>query len=348
MAAAGRRLTSDPRRAIDELSASWEACTGAPTSHTFRIGGLVIRLRGVGTVLERMLPAFEHHTLADAATAEPDLTVLIWDLSVTGHRPHLAGDVFHVDGDHDESRSGGEQRVRYDWPQQAIQVWDADSATGYWVIEDPDRLAWWEEAAPLRPMLAWFLTAHGRYFAHGAAVAVDDRAVLLVGPGGSGKSTTALRCQRAGLDYLGDDYCLVGTFGDGDDHVVASLYRTAKLRPVDGPGFEAELARNEEGRKIVLTVDAAHGGAVIERARLVGVASVEVGDTATTEFIAGRAGVVMQALAPTTFEQLPGVGARSLRAFAAMLRSVPTGTMRLGHDPDGVVAAVRNRIEEWA
>ncbi|TDT15627.1 hypothetical protein BDK89_1202 [Ilumatobacter fluminis] len=348
MATAGRRLTSDPRRAIAELRASWTACTGPVTSFAFRLGGLTIRLHGAGTVLERLVPAFEHHPPVEDTTVAPDLTVLVWDLSITEHRPHLAGDVFHVDGDHDESRSGGEVRVRYDWPQQAIQVWDADEATGYWVIEDPDRLAWWEEAAPLRPMLAWFLTAQGWYFAHGAAVAVDDRAVLLVGPGGSGKSTTALRCQRAGLDYLGDDYCLVGTFGDDDGYVVASLYRTAKLRPVDGPGFEAELTRNEEGRKIVLTVDDRHGGAVIGRARLLGVASVEVGSGATTEFSAGHAGTVLQALAPTTFEQLPGVGARSLRAFATMLRSVPTGIIRLGHDTAGVVTAVRDRIEDWS
>ena len=347
MAAAGRRLTSDPRPAIGELRASWRACTEPVESYTFEVGGLVLRLTGAGTVLGRMIAAFDHHPAVESSV-EPDLTVLIWDLSVTSHWPHLPGDMFHVDGDHDESRSGGEIRVRYDWPQQAMMVWDSDAATGYWVIEDPTRLAWWEEAAPLRPMLAWWLTSAGRYFAHGAAVALDGRAVLLVGPGGSGKSTTALRCQRSGLDYLGDDYCLVGTFEEGDHHVVASLYRTAKLRPVDGPGFEAELTRHEHGRKIVVAVGGGEGGAIIERARLVGVASVEVGCGPSTGFSPGRSGAVLQALAPTTFEQLPGVGGRSLTAFAAMLRTLPTGTIELGHDADGIVAAVRRRIEEWS
>jgi hypothetical protein len=350
-------VTVDPRQVLGELQASWDMCRGTPVATTIVVGGLVLRLEGHGSILARLLPALSHHPVVPDGTP-PDLTVKIWDLTMTGQRPIVPGELFQLQGDDDlGSAETGEIRFRYDWPQRVIQAWDASTRTAWWVAEQPDTIEWWEEAAPLRPVLAWWLTAHGRYLAHGAALAIDGRAVLLVGPGGSGKSTTALRAQRAGIDFLGDDYCLVGPAEtamapaarvESGGYHVGSLYRTVKLRPVDGPAFETQLARNEHGRKIVLSIDGERGGRLLCGADLCGVAAVEIGSGATTHFEPGQAGRVLRALAPTTFEQLPGVGGRSLRAFGTMLRSLPTGVLRLGDDPDGVVAAVRDRIEAWS
>lgn len=354
MAAAGRRLIADPRPTFDELQTSWEACRDATfVTDTFAVGGLVLRIEGFGSLPPRMLPALSHHP---RTSADPDLTVRIWDLSVTAVRPLVPHEFFHARGDRDvlDGFAASEARVRYDWPQQVIQAWDADSRTAWWVAERPDTVEWWEEAAPFRPVLAWWLTSRERYFAHGAALSRDGKAVMLVGPGGSGKSTTALRANRAGLDFLGDDYCLIGRAatamaGHADGaYQVGSIYRTVKLRPVDGPAFESELARNEVGRKIVLSIDDGCGGRMVTGAQLVGVAAVEVAETSETNIETGRPGRVLQALAPTTFDQLPGVGGRSLAAFGAMLRTVPTGVVRLGADADGVVEAVRSLLEEWS
>ena len=201
-------------------------------------------------------------------------------------------------------------------------------------------------------MLAWWQASNGRYFAHGAALAVDGKAVLLVGPGGSGKSTTALRAQRAGLDFLGDDYCLVAAAETGvvdgleRGYAVASVYRTVKLRPVDGPARETQIAANDEGRKTVLALDPQHGG-LLTSAELVGVAAVGLG-AVTAEVQRGRPTEVLRALAPTTFVQLPGIGRRSFAAFGAMLRSLPTAVVRFGPDGDEVVDTVRTLIEEWS
>ena len=350
-------MTDDPRQVLDEIEASWDACQGVPFATTVALGGLVLRLEGHGDILARLLPALSHHPVLPDAT-RPDVTVKVWDLTVSDQRPIVPGAWFRLQGDDDlGSAETGEIRFRYDWPQRVIQAWDATARTIWWVAEQPDTIEWWEEAAPLRPVLAWWLTANGRYLAHGAALAIDARAVLFVGPGGSGKSTTALRAQRAGIDFLGDDYCLVGpaptamaptTPGESDGYHVGSLYRTVKLRPVDGPAFETELTRNEHGRKIVLSIDGEHGGRLLRGAHLVGVVAVEIGSAATTQFEPGRPGRVLRALAPTTFEQLPGVGGRSLQAFGAMLRTLPTGVLRLGHHPDGVVDAVRDRIADWS
>jgi hypothetical protein len=58
------------------------------------------------------------------------------------------------------------------------------------------------------------------------AVGTHERAELLTGKGGIGKSTTALSCLRSGLSYLADDYLIVRL---EPEPIVYSLYCTAKL-----------------------------------------------------------------------------------------------------------------------
>lgn len=69
------------------------------------------------------------------------------------------------------------------------------------LLADPARLA--EEI--LDPLLLFMLTRSGRIPLHAAGFLLGGRAVLLYGPGGSGKSSLALEAARAGLPVLGDD-----------------------------------------------------------------------------------------------------------------------------------------------
>ena len=62
------------------------------------------------------------------------------------------------------------------------------------MLEDASRLPPWERACPLRALLTWWAAPERLLMAHGAAVGSGEGALLLAGPGGSGKSTTALAC----------------------------------------------------------------------------------------------------------------------------------------------------------
>lgn len=72
---------------------------------------------------------------------------------------------------------------------------------------DPADGSWLEELVAF--VLAWVLGTHGRFVLHAAAVARDDRALLVLGHTGAGKSTLSGACLEAGWQLLGDDQVVV-------------------------------------------------------------------------------------------------------------------------------------------
>ena len=73
------------------------------------------------------------------------------------------------------------------------------------------------------------LGKHKQQVVHAASVGTKDGAVLIVGKGGSGKSTSALACLNAGMYYLGDDYTLISN--DSNPQVLQPLlFRKSKCR----------------------------------------------------------------------------------------------------------------------
>ena len=85
----------------------------------------------------------------------------------------------------------------------------------------------------LRAGLAWRLPQRGAALLHAAGLIVDDRAFLLVGAEGSGKSTWARLGVEAGARALSDDLVLVERGGSGMEALGAPFRSThlADYRP---------------------------------------------------------------------------------------------------------------------
>ena len=130
----------------------------------------------------------------------------------------------------------------------------------YWA-QAAEHIPPWEIASPLRAILGWWALENDDLLVHGAAVGWAEDGLLLTAQGGSGKSTTALACLQAGLNYTGDDYVLLS--GQAPD--IYSLYNTAKLYPQHLHKTLPELAKcvfsevNPDYDKVVL--DLPVGGA---------------------------------------------------------------------------------------
>ena len=199
---------------------------------TFRFAG--------GRLVEDLTASFAHLPTHDDSGG---LTVNCWVADPDDELPPLPQEAFpETNLARRVDPADASLRTHYDWEGRTILVHDLDTATAWRCCADPDLIPWWERAAPLRMSLAWHLDQNGSSFLHGAAVTRAEDAALIVGPGGSGKSTTALSCLLAGFGYLGDDYCA----SSADGERVHSVYGSAKLAPVGldaVEGFETLLRR---------------------------------------------------------------------------------------------------------
>lgn len=81
----------------------------------------------------------------------------------------------------------------------------------------------------LGPIMGFVLRQRGLTSLHASAVAVDDRAIVFIGPPGAGKSTTAAMFARQGHSVISDD--IVPLLDRGNDFAVQSGYPCVCLWP---------------------------------------------------------------------------------------------------------------------
>src|SRR5439155_5504613 len=159
--------------------------------------------------------------------------------------------------------------------------------------------------------------------------------VLLAGKGGSGKSTTALRCVEAGLRYLADDYCM---FSIGPPPKAFSMYNTAKLNGVPDlqrqPRFLCMLENPDAAgdEKFLMFLERHLPESLVPSFPIRAVLVPRVTDARATQISDISPGVALAALGPTTLFQRPGSAESALRAMGELVRSVPCYELRLGTD----------------
>ena len=186
------------------------AAAGGATDRFYSVGGLSLRLRFAGPALIPLLTPALAHLSAEPGGA-PALTVCLWDSASTGTPPpappwppenrQARGEIVgYNDGRIFTAHHGG---------SGALSMYEAPPGRAvYWVL-DAARVPYYESGAPLRTILHWWLGRRGRQVLHAGAVGAAAGGALLVGKGGSGKSTTAAACLGTTLRYAGDDYCAV-------------------------------------------------------------------------------------------------------------------------------------------
>jgi hypothetical protein len=208
-----------------------------------------------------------------------------------------------------------------------------------------DHLPDWERAAPLRSALSWILRQQDIHLLHSAAVAQAGAGALLLGAGGAGKSTAALRCQQAGMDFLGDDICAVQA---SPTPRVFNVYGTAKTVWSDlerFAAFQPLLISKPDSLKAVYTLNRAGSNHITQSSnirvlllldRSLPVGSFQRAEPAKTVAIA----------ASTTTSFLPGNGGKMLSALADIARNLPVLRISLGEDPQDAAALVKRAIQD--
>ncbi len=307
--------------------------------HDIALAGQFIRLKFVGPALvDRIMPALSHLAIVNDGDRRPDLTIHLWDGRSTGcslpPSPWTAADFKarrQIEG-----ADGPGYRVAYDLYCGVFSLTALDQKTAYWWVPDAERLPVYESAAPVREILqAWFEN-RGGILAHAAALGNDDGAILLVGRGGSGKSTTAMACVSDTMRLLGDDYCLLTqTSGKMTVH---SLYSSAKLTDRSlqfFPQFQSLVQnpqRDDDAKAMLFTYPALpmQQAAPVKAIVLLRIAGLR--ETALSRVSPLKA---LMALAPSSILQLSGMGQGALDMFRMLAAQTPTYALDLGGHPRG-------------
>lgn len=315
---------------FDRARRDFEARSAAVHEARVTLAGRTVLFRFASAALAvKLLKAFRH---LPQATSEADLTVCAWEGgSAEGREYELAA----AAPAYGLAFADGTVRVAVELASRRLEAYDRRNKTGLFHVPDAEAMPGWEQGAPFLRILHWWASDEGLQLVHGAAVGTPDGAALLVGRGGSGKSTTALASIGSVLQYISDDYCLLETgptprvhsiFGSGKADE-ASARRLPKLEDA----FRTAYA-DPNGKSIIFVAEHAASDMLLSAPLKAIVVPKIAGGTECSAQALPR-GEALRALAPSTMFQLPGGRAEALSRMSALLRALPCFRLKLGGDP---------------
>ncbi|MEX1047628.1 MAG: hypothetical protein WD757_01695 [Actinomycetota bacterium] len=315
----------------------------------FRVAGAVVQLRFAGDALaDQMTRAFSH--IQADAYADPDFIVQLWDSDSTGVTPPVAFDAGGVEPGGLSPRHlwrGSDGRMGVAQPGEgSLSLIEPATARGLFWFHDAAKLPFWEVASPLRLVLGWWLAARGTPLIHAGAVGRGGEGVLLVGRGGSGKSTTALSCA-ASMQFVSDDYAVLVP---GIRPEVHSLYCSGKLEPdnLHRVGYAADMPWNAdrlENEKAVVFVPEVAPDSVVASLQTRAVAASRIGAGSSTTYHPLPAAKAFAALAASTILQITGSRDEGLGPMAELLGSVPCYALELGNEAAEIPETINRLLD---
>ncbi len=318
------------------FAAAWDR--HAADEQWLRIARRRVRMRFAGGRMAEIIPpAFGH--LQCAAADRADLTILLWDTASTGVEPPplpWRADLLDRIG-----KVGGwcDARLTTVHEPETGQLWvfDRQSMTAVVWMNDVDAVPLWDRIHPLRRLLHVWGRGFGADLVHAGAVGIDGVGVLVVGPGGTGKSTTVLAAMQAGMLSAGDDYVLVD---GGSSPTAHALYGTMRLHQTHLDRFPGLMAHRDHvfqepwsGRAKITSYMSRHRpDRLTGELRLVGVVVPQVVEDARAELAPETAGRALLALAPSSILQVDPTDGGMLARLTWLCRGLPCWRLPLGPD----------------
>ena len=322
--------------ASDFLAQVWEATENAlPDRQSFACGDLTVSLETPGpewtTLLtqaichRRQAPADLHLRVVGREQLQllPPFPLALAKESSRGRIPEWCDQQFLAVG-----------------ASYALFLCDRTSGRALVFYDRPEAIPTWDLCAPFRIPLGFLLPAAGYHLVHGAAVSTELGCCLLIGKGGSGKSSSALVAlsPETRLGFLGEDYLLVEELGQ----TVHPFYRSMK---VDARGLQRmpwlldfESLGEQEGKSCRLVPRKLMGAAAPLRAL------VWPDRQSDVAMLGIPRGTALRKFAPSSLFQNPNAGPEDFRALVNLCRGLESFGMGLGDSP--LPETVEQRILE--
>ncbi|MBU3728297.1 MAG: hypothetical protein FGM37_03485 [Phycisphaerales bacterium] len=325
---------------------------GSPDAQVMdtRIAGTRVRIRFANTALRHAIGRALEHLRMPLAMDPPDLTIGVWDSVSAGvpmPRPPWPLDCLTARGD--IAGFGSPQcRVSFHVPSGMLSMLEPDTGRGMLWIRDAAAIPRYVRSMPMLPILHWWTGGHGMQLVHAGAVGDASGGALLAGAGGSGKSCTALACALAGMSYVSDDYCVIGSGPSPRAHSVFSTGRlhasdVARLQPPDA-WMRCSDSRPDD--KTILFLGDCASGLVTPELPITVILLPRSGRWRETCCEPASPSAAMRSLMDVTMSQLPHAGQHAVGLIASLVRSVPCRYLNLGADGRPVADVVREQIRD--
>jgi hypothetical protein len=335
----------------DVLSAQHEAAqkAGGQTEYTYRLGVDTIRLCFASDALIPVItPALAHLSAPLDAGQPVDLTVYLWDVKSTGIQPPARvwewadnparGDV--------HSLTDARFQTAYNHHARLLNLLDRERNIAIYCMGNAAAMPFDFRGSPLLNILHWWPQPRGLQLVHGGAVGVESGGVLIVGKGGSGKSTTTLACLQSRLQFAADDYCLLQTSGEPS---IYSIYSSAKLEvenlfrlPYLTPLMGNPDALHGSGEKATIFLQQHYPEKLIAHFPLKAILVPRITGETQTRLQPTSRMAAMQALTISTIVQLSGADKAAFDGIANVVKNVPSYALELGTDMGQMVAALED------
>lgn len=325
-----------------------EVDADGPIIRDYKIGNRSIKLVFAGDALLRHLtPAIQHLATSDNLPAE--LEIYIWDNKSTGIEiPPSPWDVSDIISRGEIWRFESSQfKISYSSHNHSFFLLNVNNNSGIYYTDSSKWVSQHDCGAPLLQILKWWFDHHQAHILHAAAIGTSKGAVLLVGKGGSGKSTTALTCLDAGLTYLGDDYSLLINQGKP---TIYSLYCSGKvdLENINWfPSFADDISPHEfpEAEKALFLFHPSKRSQLTTGLPIKAVLIPKINHELMPKLTRISPAQAFVSLAPSTILQFRGSDNQALSGMSKLVRQVPCYELSLSDELSTIPTLISTLLE---
>lgn len=325
---------------------------GGSKQHSFSIAEKTISLTASSEKLVDLLfKAFSH--LPSSTPASDSLKIVVWDnkecnLTFEFPSPHCLGNekLEKITEHYFKNYC-----ILFSERGVVFYAYDYLKNTAYVCIKDSNLLPNYFLASPLFRILKMWAKINGLSVLHAGCVANEKNAVLFVGKGGKGKSTTSLQCLLDGMYYLGDDYVLLDT--SQSNPVIYTLYCSGKLHLnhiVKFPLFKQHSIyrpNTEEYDKPLLYLNELFKDKIAYKRPLKAIVATQLTVNEFTSYKPLSPFEALKALAPSTLLQLNLGDQGDFAKMGNLTRTTPCFTLELGTNLHGIAPVVNTLLNSF-
>jgi len=334
------KLESTFTKACEKLNAQEELCLD--------IAGNNINIKTAGEALQSFVCRAMMH-LPQITQSENGLEILVWDQLESGiHLPEPPNELFvHPNGKKYSQNTFGNYAIIYYENRSIFHLYDLLTNRVIVCVKDKHKLPNYFLAAPFFEVFKLWSKKVGLHILHAGCIANNTRAILIVGKGGMGKSTTSIQSLIGGLNYLSDDYILVKL----DKKPIAySLFCSGKLHTKHLENFPtiSKIAFNKNKEvydKPLMFLNELYRDQIILQSPIKAILSPQLNDQEESFFESQSSFETLKSLAPSTILQLRLGNTNDLKVMADFTKSTQCFKLFLGRNLNGITPVVSKLLK---